>query len=64
MILSADGIADLQPGEILEFYHYVQPKPRRTLEELLEDYCYQTDEGKWRPPLTEEEKKAAREASV
>ncbi len=25
--------------------------------ELLEDYCYQSDEGNWGPPLTEPEKK-------
>jgi DNA modification methylase len=47
----------LHYSEIMEFYLYVQPKPRSTLEELLEDYCYQTDEGKWRPPLTDDEKK-------
>jgi DNA modification methylase len=47
----------LHYSEILEFYHYVQPKPRSTLEELLADYCYQTDQGNWRPPSTEDEKK-------
>lgn len=47
----------LDYSEIMEFYLYVQPKPRSTLEELLEDYCYQTDEGNWRPPLTDDEKK-------
>lgn len=44
-------------SEIMEFYLYVQPKPRSTLEELLEDYCYKTEAGNWRPPLTEDEKK-------
>ncbi len=44
-------------NDIHEFFLYVEPRPRSTLEELLEDYCYQTDEGNWRPPLTEAEKK-------
>jgi len=40
---------------IYEFYLYIQPKPRSTLGELLEDYCYRTDEGNWRPPITDAE---------
>ena len=43
-------------GEIYEFYLYVRPKPRSTLSDLLEDYCYNTDEGNWRHPHTEAEK--------
>ncbi|MBM4023994.1 MAG: hypothetical protein FJ280_01085 [Planctomycetes bacterium] len=45
-------------SDIFEFYvAAVNPKPKAMLEEILEDYCYQTDEGNWRPPLTEPEKK-------
>jgi len=48
----------LHYSDLFEFYvTRVNPKPRATLEELLEDYCYQTDAGNWRPPLTDEEKK-------
>lgn len=48
----------LDYSQIFEFYvAAVNPKPKATLEEILEDYCYQTDEGNWRPPLTETEKK-------
>ncbi len=48
----------LDYSQIFEFYvAAVNPKPKATLEEILEDYCYQTDEGNWRPPLTEPEKK-------
>lgn len=46
----------LHYSEILEYSFCIQPKPRSTLEDLLEDYCYQTDEGNWRPPTTEAEK--------
>jgi DNA-directed RNA polymerase subunit RPC12/RpoP len=45
-------------SDIFEFYvSAVNPKPKARLEEILEDYCYQTDEGNWRPPLTEQEQK-------
>jgi len=45
-------------SQIFEFYvNAVNPKPKATLEEILEDYCYQTDEGNWRPALTDPEKK-------
>lgn len=45
-------------SDIFEFYVTgVNPKPKATLEELLEDYCYHTDTGNWRPPLTDEEKR-------
>ena len=48
----------LDYSQIFEFYvGAVNPKPKARLEEILEDYCYQTDEGNWRPPLTEPEKK-------
>lgn len=48
----------LDYSQIFEFYvAAVNPQPKATLEEILEDYCYQTDEGNWRPPLTEAEKK-------
>ena len=48
----------LDYSQIFEFYvAAVNPKPKATLEEILEDYCYQTDEGNWRPPLTEPENK-------
>jgi len=47
----------LHYNDILEFYLPLEPKPRSRLDELLEDYCYKTDEGNWRPPLTEPEKK-------
>ena len=44
-------------SQIFEFYiATVNPKPRTSLLEILEDYCYQTEEGNWRPPLTEQEK--------
>lgn len=47
----------LDYSQIFEFYvATVNPKPKTRLEEILEDYCYQTDEGNWRPPLTEQEK--------
>jgi len=47
----------LDYSQIFEFYvAAVNPKPKARLEEILEDYCYQTDEGNWRPPLTEQEK--------
>lgn len=47
----------LHYSDIFEFYVTgVNPKPKAMLEELLEDYCYQTDAGNWRPPLTDEEK--------
>jgi len=41
---------------ISEFYFPLTPKPRMTLVELLEDYFYMTEEGNWRPPLTDEER--------
>jgi hypothetical protein len=45
-------------SQIFEFYvTAVNPKPKAKLEEILEDYCYQTNEGNWRPPLTDQEKK-------
>jgi hypothetical protein len=48
----------LDYSQIFEFYvAAVNPKPKATLEEILEDYCYQTDEGNWRPPQTEQEMK-------
>ena len=48
----------LDYSQIFEFYvAAVNPKPKATLEEILEDYCYQTDEGNWRPPQTDQEKK-------
>ena len=47
----------LDYSQIFEFYvAAVNPKPKARLEEILEDYCYQTDAGNWRPPLTEQEK--------
>lgn len=47
----------LDYSQIFEFYvAAVNSKPKATLHEILEDYCYQTDEGYWRPPLTEPEK--------
>lgn len=42
-------------SDIYEFYLMVTHKPRKTLIELLEDSCYLTEAGNWRPPLTEEE---------
>jgi len=48
----------LDYSHIFEFYvAAINPKPKATLEEILADYCYQTEEGNWRPPLTEPEKK-------
>jgi hypothetical protein len=48
----------LDYSQIFEFYvAAINPKPKARLEEILEDYCYQTDEGNWRPPLTDQEKK-------
>ncbi len=48
----------LDYSQIFEFYvAAVNPKPKARLEEILEDYGYQTDEGNWRPPLTEQEKR-------
>jgi hypothetical protein len=45
-------------SDIFEFYvSAVNPKPKARLEEILEDYCYQTDQGNWRPPITEQEQK-------
>ena len=47
----------LDYSQIFEFYvAAVNPKPKARLEEILEDYGYQTDAGNWRPPLTEQEK--------
>jgi hypothetical protein len=47
----------LDYSQIFEFYvAAVNPKPKATLAEILEDYCYQTDQGSWRPPLTEPER--------
>jgi len=44
-------------SQIFEFYvAAVNPKPKTSLLEILEDYCYQTEEGHWRPPFTESEK--------
>jgi len=44
--------------QMFDFYlAAVSPKPKAALKDILEDYCYQTDEGNWRPPLTESEKK-------
>jgi hypothetical protein len=47
----------LDYSQIFEFYvAAVNPKPQASLAEILEDYCYQTDEGNWRPPLSAQEK--------
>jgi hypothetical protein len=42
----------------------VKDKPRRHLAEFLPDYFYKTDQGTWRPPDSEEEELAKREARV
>ena len=68
--LSAERAEWSQPAlhytYISEFYFPLTPKPRATLVELLEDYFYQTDEGNWRPPVTDEERsdKAAARAKA
>ncbi|MGA9772835.1 MAG: DNA methyltransferase [Blastocatellia bacterium] len=41
---------------IQEFYFTINPRPQKTLFDLLEDYFCLTDEGNWRPPQTEEER--------
>jgi len=52
-------------SDLFEHYIYaVQDKPRRELAEFLPEYFYKTEQGTWRPPTSEEEDRAKREARV
>lgn len=42
--------------QIYEYYLPLNPKPKITLLELLEDYFFLTDQGNWRPPINESER--------
>ena len=50
-------------SDLFENYIYaVKDKPRRQLAEFLPDYFYKTDQGTWRLPASEEEKRVKSEA--
>jgi hypothetical protein len=41
---------------LLEVFVTIRNKPRREMADWLIDYFYKTEEGTWRPPLTDEER--------
>ncbi|MDT4896822.1 MAG: hypothetical protein QOH25_1899 [Acidobacteriota bacterium] len=41
---------------VQEFSFTINPRPQKTLFDLLEDYFFMTGEGNWRPPQSEEER--------
>ena len=43
-------------SDIFEVFIHILPKPRKSLQELLEDWFIPTETGNWRPPLTEKER--------
>lgn len=50
-------------SDLFERYVYaVREKPRRALQDWLPDYFYKTDDGGWRPPVSEEEVAAKAQA--
>jgi hypothetical protein len=58
MLKKNPGQEGVHYSDIFEqFVYSVQDKPRRTLADWLLDYFYKTDEGTYRPPADEEERK-------